>query len=179
MGNRQDGLAPSLSELPHPSCGARSLATSGTCCRRWLFLRSEGLRYREIAEVLNMSPGAVSSFLARTVGRVAVRANGKVVSDDAQLSDQRLLFDVEGELALNAQKQVREHLRLLAKRKRGVRNSIGRLPTSPGPINAHLRRNCRPQREPEPYSKHNSPHFPWRRELDPPCRRTSCSALHL
>jgi len=42
--------------------------------RRCLFLRAEGLRYREIAEVLNMSLGAVSLSLARSLARVARRA---------------------------------------------------------------------------------------------------------
>jgi RNA polymerase sigma-70 factor (ECF subfamily) len=39
--------------------------------RRCLFLRAEGLRYREIAEVLDMSLGAVSQSLARSLARVA------------------------------------------------------------------------------------------------------------
>jgi RNA polymerase sigma-70 factor (ECF subfamily) len=39
--------------------------------RRCLFLRAEGLRYREIAEVLDMSLGAVSISLARSLARIA------------------------------------------------------------------------------------------------------------
>ena len=39
--------------------------------RRCLFLRAEGLRYREIAEVLDMSVGAVSLSLSRSLARVA------------------------------------------------------------------------------------------------------------
>ena len=39
--------------------------------RRCLFLRGEGLRYREIAEILEMSLGAVSLSLARSLGRIA------------------------------------------------------------------------------------------------------------
>ena len=39
--------------------------------RRCLFLRAEGLRYREIAEVLEMSLGAVSLSLARSLARIA------------------------------------------------------------------------------------------------------------
>lgn len=39
--------------------------------RRCLFLRAEGLRYREIAEVLNISLGAVSLALARSLARIA------------------------------------------------------------------------------------------------------------
>jgi RNA polymerase sigma-70 factor (ECF subfamily) len=39
--------------------------------RRCLSLRAEGLRYREIAEILDMSLGAVSLSLARSLGRIA------------------------------------------------------------------------------------------------------------
>lgn len=39
--------------------------------RRCLSLRAEGLRYREIAQVLDMSLGAVSSSLARSLARIA------------------------------------------------------------------------------------------------------------
>ena len=39
--------------------------------RRCLFLRAEGLRYRGIAKVLDMSLGAVSLSLARSLARVA------------------------------------------------------------------------------------------------------------
>jgi RNA polymerase sigma-70 factor, ECF subfamily len=39
--------------------------------RRCLFLRAEGLRYREIAATLGMSLGAVSLSLARSLARVA------------------------------------------------------------------------------------------------------------
>jgi RNA polymerase sigma-70 factor (ECF subfamily) len=39
--------------------------------RRCLLLRAEGLRYREIAEVLQMSLGAVSLSLARSLARIA------------------------------------------------------------------------------------------------------------
>ena len=38
------------------------------CC---LVLRAEGLRYREIAEVLEMSLGSVASALARSLGKLA------------------------------------------------------------------------------------------------------------
>ena len=38
--------------------------------RRCLFLRSEGLRYREIAEILDMSLGGVSLSLARSLARL-------------------------------------------------------------------------------------------------------------
>lgn len=44
---------------------------------RWcLSLRAEGLRYREIADVLGMSLGAVSNSLARSMARLA-RADGR------------------------------------------------------------------------------------------------------
>jgi RNA polymerase sigma-70 factor (ECF subfamily) len=39
--------------------------------RRCLSLRAEGLRYREISEVLDMSLGAVSLSLARSLARIA------------------------------------------------------------------------------------------------------------
>jgi len=39
--------------------------------RRCLFLRAEGLRYREIADIVGMSLGAVSLSLARSLGRIA------------------------------------------------------------------------------------------------------------
>ncbi len=39
--------------------------------RRCLVLRAEGLRYREIAEVLNMSLGSVSLSLTRSLARIA------------------------------------------------------------------------------------------------------------
>ena len=39
--------------------------------RRCLFLRAEGLRYREIARILDISLGAVSGSLARSLARIA------------------------------------------------------------------------------------------------------------
>lgn len=39
--------------------------------RRCLFLRAEGLRYREIAEVLDISLGAISISLARSLARIS------------------------------------------------------------------------------------------------------------
>jgi RNA polymerase sigma-70 factor (ECF subfamily) len=39
--------------------------------RRCLFLRASGLRYREIADVLDMSLGAISLSLSRTLARIA------------------------------------------------------------------------------------------------------------
>jgi RNA polymerase sigma-70 factor, ECF subfamily len=43
--------------------------------RRCLFLRAEGLRYREIAEILNISLGSVSISLARSLARIARSAD--------------------------------------------------------------------------------------------------------
>jgi RNA polymerase sigma-70 factor, ECF subfamily len=44
---------------------------------RWcLALRAEGLRYREIAEVLGMSLGSVSASMARSLGRLACGDRG-------------------------------------------------------------------------------------------------------
>jgi RNA polymerase sigma-70 factor (ECF subfamily) len=40
-------------------------------CRLCLFLRAEGLRYREIAGILDMSLGSVSLSLARSLARIA------------------------------------------------------------------------------------------------------------
>jgi RNA polymerase sigma-70 factor, ECF subfamily len=39
--------------------------------RRCLYLRAEGLRYREIARILDISLGAVSGSLARSLARIA------------------------------------------------------------------------------------------------------------
>ena len=44
--------------------------------RRCLFLRAEGLRYREIAAVLEMSLGAVSLSLSRSLERIARSTQG-------------------------------------------------------------------------------------------------------
>jgi RNA polymerase sigma-70 factor (ECF subfamily) len=44
--------------------------------RRCLYLRSEGLRYREIADVLDISLGSVSNSLTRSLERIA-RAGGR------------------------------------------------------------------------------------------------------
>jgi RNA polymerase sigma-70 factor (ECF subfamily) len=45
----------------------RALPEQDQCC---LSLRAEGLRYREIAEVLNISLGSVSASLARSLARL-------------------------------------------------------------------------------------------------------------
>jgi len=46
--------------------------------RRCLYLRAEGLRYRQIADATGMSLGAVAKSLARSIGRM-------VSADDASL----------------------------------------------------------------------------------------------
>jgi RNA polymerase sigma-70 factor (ECF subfamily) len=50
----------------------RALPEGDQCCLR---LRAEGLRYREIAEVLDISLGAVSISLTRSLARL-IRADG-------------------------------------------------------------------------------------------------------
>jgi RNA polymerase sigma-70 factor (ECF subfamily) len=47
------------------------VAASSEQDRRCLYLRAEGLRYREIAEVPGMSLGAVSMSLSRSLARMA------------------------------------------------------------------------------------------------------------
>jgi RNA polymerase sigma-70 factor (ECF subfamily) len=44
--------------------------------RNCLYLRSEGLRYREIADVLGVSASTVNEFLRRAISRLAEVANG-------------------------------------------------------------------------------------------------------
>ena len=56
-GQRQDRLFSALRALPEQD-------------QRCLFLRAEGLRYREIAGVLGMSLGAVSISIARSLARL-------------------------------------------------------------------------------------------------------------
>ena len=43
--------------------------------RNCLYLRSEGLRYREIAEVMGISPNSVNEFLRRAISRLAEAVN--------------------------------------------------------------------------------------------------------
>ena len=62
-GERQERLQAVLHALPEQD--------------RWcLYLRAEGLRYREIAETLNISLGAVSLSLGRSLARLA-RVDGR------------------------------------------------------------------------------------------------------
>jgi RNA polymerase sigma-70 factor (ECF subfamily) len=44
--------------------------------RNCLYLRSEGLRYREIAEVIGISSSTVNEFLRRAISRLAEAVNG-------------------------------------------------------------------------------------------------------
>jgi len=57
-GEKRERLLAVVAALPEPD-------------RRCLFLRAEGLRYREIASVLEMSLGAVSESLSRSLARMA------------------------------------------------------------------------------------------------------------
>ncbi len=80
--------------------------------RRCLYLRAEGLPYREIAGILDISLGAVSLSLARSlarIGRAAERCR-LMNYDDSHPSDQQLLLDVEGELSSNEEKAIGLHL---------------------------------------------------------------------
>lgn len=43
--------------------------------RNCLYLRSEGLRYREIADVMRISPNTVNEFLRRAISRLAEAVN--------------------------------------------------------------------------------------------------------
>lgn len=43
--------------------------------RNCLYLRAEGLRYREIAEVMGISPNTVNEFLRRAIARLAETVN--------------------------------------------------------------------------------------------------------
>jgi RNA polymerase sigma-70 factor, ECF subfamily len=80
---RIGGVAADVENLPHPALNPEEeLANSRRQRRlssvlhalpeqdrRCLYLRAEGLRYREIAEVLGMSLGSVSASLARSLAR--------------------------------------------------------------------------------------------------------------
>jgi RNA polymerase sigma-70 factor (ECF subfamily) len=80
---KTNGTAADVDNLPHPALNPEeSLASSQRQRllsailhalpeqdRRCLYLRAEGLRYREIGEVLGMSLGSVSTSLARSLAR--------------------------------------------------------------------------------------------------------------
>lgn len=63
----------SAQRMRHLQCVVDALAETDRNCLR---LRAEGLRYREIAEVLGISLGAVSISLTRSIARL-VRADGR------------------------------------------------------------------------------------------------------
>jgi RNA polymerase sigma-70 factor (ECF subfamily) len=80
---RTNGFAADVDNLPHPALNPeQELANSQRQRRlssilqalpeqdrRCLYLRAEGLRYREIAEVIGMSLGSVSASLERSLAR--------------------------------------------------------------------------------------------------------------
>ncbi len=55
---------------------AAAMETLSPQQRHCLYLRSEGLRYREIAEVIGISSSSVNEFLRRAIARLAEAANG-------------------------------------------------------------------------------------------------------
>jgi len=66
-------------QMAHNQTRRRVLSVVGALAeqdRRCIFLRAEGLRYREIASVLDISLGAVSLSLSRTLARIARSADG-------------------------------------------------------------------------------------------------------
>ena len=80
---RTAGTAADVDNLPHPALNPEEALASSQRQRRLssvlhalpeqdrrcLYLRGEGLRYREIAEVLGMSLGSVSASLERSLAR--------------------------------------------------------------------------------------------------------------
>jgi RNA polymerase sigma-70 factor (ECF subfamily) len=80
---RTSALAAEVGNLPHPALNPEEELASSQRQRRLssilhalpeqdrrcLYLRAEGLRYREIAEVLGMSLGSISASLARSLAR--------------------------------------------------------------------------------------------------------------
>ncbi len=55
---------------------AAALETLSAQQRNCLYLRAEGLKYREIAEVIGVSPSTVNEFLRRAIARLAEAVNG-------------------------------------------------------------------------------------------------------
>lgn len=80
---RTTGMGTEMGNLPHPAlnpeqefadtqrkrCFASILDALPEQDRRCLYLRAEGLRYREIAEILGMSLGFVAASLERSLAR--------------------------------------------------------------------------------------------------------------
>ena len=86
----------------------RALPEQDRCC---ITLRAEGLRYREIAEILGMSLGAVSISLTRSLSVSNGRIRSHLMShSDPHLSDNELLLAVDGELPPQRDAEVRGHL---------------------------------------------------------------------
>ena len=83
IAERNAGVAADLDGLPHPTLNPEEelandqkqrqfssiLQALPEQDRRCLYLRGEGLRYREIAEILGMSLGSVAASLARSLAR--------------------------------------------------------------------------------------------------------------
>lgn len=75
---------PAVAESPEQSLLGRekmrkvqeAVATLSPQQRNCLYLRSEGLRYREIADVLGVSSSTVNEFLRRAISRLAEAVNG-------------------------------------------------------------------------------------------------------
>ena len=79
--------------------------------RRCLYLRAEGLRYREISTILDMSLGSVSLSLERSLARMLAPRNGEAMAnDETHLSDRELLLAADGELPARDAGRVRAHL---------------------------------------------------------------------
>jgi hypothetical protein len=76
-------------------------------------LRAEGLRYREIAEVLGISLGAVANSLERSITRLArayQRWEHTMSGDHVHLSDAELLMAADGELQKTRAAEIENHL---------------------------------------------------------------------
>jgi hypothetical protein len=75
------------------------------------FSAGERLRYREIAEIFNMSLGAVSLSFGPSLPRIARRRAVRLMNykDHPHLSDQQLL-DVKGEISTHDEKAFQSHL---------------------------------------------------------------------
>ncbi len=78
--------------------------------RRCLYLRAEGLRYREIVEVLGMSLGAVAQSLERSLARLHRADGGKRVMSEVHIPHADLVAAADGELSAARAEQVRTHL---------------------------------------------------------------------
>ena len=80
--------------------------------QRCLYLRAEGLKYRQIAKVLGVSVGGVSLSLSRSLARI-IQANGsewKMQGNRERLSDEELLLFSDQELPTRRATRAREHV---------------------------------------------------------------------